>query len=85
LISHEDGVELAFHSGHWKSYISAFSVDSVTSDVFQQDGLPFAACASAHVQLCGRVDGAVTDEALVNDDDPFIVLTETKFSKNSCC
>ncbi len=53
-----------------KSYIRALSVDSVTSDAFQQDGLPFAACASAHVQLRGRVDGAVTDAALI---------------KNRCC
>ncbi len=42
----------------------------ITSDAFQQDGLPFAVCASAHVQLRGRVDGAVTDAALV---------------KNRCC
>jgi hypothetical protein len=70
LISHEDGVALAFNSGHWKSYIRAISFDSVTSDAFQQDGLPFAVCASAHVQLRGRVDGAVADAALV---------------KNRCC
>ena len=67
LISHEDGEALAFNSGHWKSYIRALSVDSVTSDVFQQDGLPFAACASAHVQMRGCVDGAVTDAALVKN------------------
>jgi hypothetical protein len=67
LISHEDGVALAFNSGYWKSYIRALSVDSVTSDAFQQDGLPFAACALAHVHLCVRVDGAVTDAALVKN------------------
>jgi hypothetical protein len=70
LISREDGLALAFNSGYWKSYICALNVDSVTSDAFQQDGLPFAACALAHVQLCSRVDGAVTDAALV---------------KNRCC
>ena len=46
------------------------TTDGVTSDAFQQDGLPFAVCASAHVQLRGRVDGAVADVALV---------------KNRCC
>jgi hypothetical protein len=67
LISHEDGVALAFNSGHWKSYIRALSVDGVTSDAFQKDGLSFAACTSANVLLCGCVNGAVTDAALVEN------------------
>jgi|LauGreDrversion2_3_1035106.scaffolds.fasta_scaffold346145_1 hypothetical protein len=67
LISHEDGLVFAFNSGHWKSYIRAIIVDSVTSDAFKQDGLPFAACALAHVQLVGCVDGAVTNSTLVKN------------------
>jgi len=67
LISHEDGMALAFKRGHWKNYICALSVDSVTSDAFQQYGLPFAVCSLAHVQLCSCVNGAVTNAALVKD------------------
>ena len=58
LISHEDDIALAFNSGHWKNYICTLSDDSVTSDAFQQDGLPLVLplpYASWHTCSCAAV------------------------------